>query len=194
MENSLRRNDDHVSTWSDSPDPAFESSDVLIDDAFDATEAELDAEHTPEPPPAAPAFEPSTHHVDEVATEYAVASGLPGRGVIVISLAASGAAAVVDFGLTGGLTMFFDLCFVTICLIGAMAVRRADLFTTGVLAPLVFGAVIAVVSVVSPTAFVESGGISRVFLTGLAVHAGALVAGYAVALATVWGRVVAART
>ena len=52
--------------------------------------------------------------------------------------------------------MFFDLCFVVVCLVGAMAVRRHDLFTAGVLPPLVFAAVIAVVSVLAPPTFVTA--------------------------------------
>jgi hypothetical protein len=95
--------------------------------------------------------------------------------------------------MSGTLTMFFDLCFVTACLIGAMAIRRSDLFTAGVLAPLAFAAVVLVVAVAVDGAFVASGSLSKAFFTGLAAHAGALVAGYGVALAVVGGRVAAAR-
>jgi Domain of unknown function (DUF6542) len=128
-----------------------------------------------------------------MATEYAAAPGMPARGVIVLSSGAALGCAAVDFALTGGLTIFFDLCFVTVCLAGAMGVRRRDLFTAGVLAPLVLAGVIAVIALTSPHAFASNGGISQVFLSGLAQHAGALVAGYGVALATVAGRVSASR-
>lgn len=111
--------------------------------------------------------------------------GIPGRGVIVLSTAAAGLAVLTDFALTGGLSMYFDLWFVVICLVGAMAVRRKDLFTTGVLAPLLFGGLIAVVSVVAPATFAASGGFGTVFPTGLTEHANALIAGYGVALFTV---------
>jgi hypothetical protein len=127
------------------------------------------------------------------ATEYATAPGMPARGVIVLSSATALGCAAVDFALTGRLSIFFDLCFVTVCLVGAMAVRRRDLFTAGVLAPLVLAGVIAVIGFMSPQTFAATGGISRVFLSGLAQHAGALVAGYGVALATVAGRVSASR-
>ena len=70
---------------------------------------------------------------------------------------------LVDFALTGGLSMFFDLWFVVICLVGAMAVRRQDLFTAGVLAPLLFGGLIAVISLVAPATFSEVGGFGKVF-------------------------------
>ena len=85
--------------------------------------------------------------------------------------------------------MFFGLWFVVICLVGAMAVRRQDLFTAGVLAPLLFGGLIAVVSLLAPTTFSEVGGFGKVYPTGLTAHAGALVAGYGVALLTVACRV-----
>jgi len=138
--------------------------------------------------------EPGDEPIDRAhPVEYAAAAGLPGRGVVMVSLLACAASAVTDVSLTGGVTMFFDLWFVTVCLVGAMAVRRADLFTAGVLAPLVFAAAILLVSWLTPDAFVRDGGISREFLTGLAQHAEALVAGYGVALATVAGRVAAAR-
>jgi hypothetical protein len=128
------------------------------------------------------------------AAEYATAPGMPARGVILLSLLACIVCAAADCALTGTLTMFFDLCFITVCLVGAMGVRREDLFTTGVLAPLVLAAVVLLVSIAVPGAFVDAGSMSRVFLTGLAAHAAALVCGYAVALAVVGGRVAAART
>jgi hypothetical protein len=127
------------------------------------------------------------------AVEYGTAPGMPARGVIVASLLASVLCAAADCALTGTLTMFFDLCFITICLVGAMGVRREDLFTTSVLAPLALAAVVFFVSVGVPDAF-GPGGLSRVFFVGLAAHAAALVCGYGVALAVVGGRVAAARS
>jgi hypothetical protein len=126
-------------------------------------------------------------------TEYGTAAGMPARGVIVLSLLVCAVCAAADCALTGTLTMFFDLCFITICLMGAMAVRREDLFTAGVLAPLVFAAIVFVVAVGVADAFGAGGSISSAFFTGLAAHAGALVCGYGVALAVVGGRVAAGR-
>jgi hypothetical protein len=125
--------------------------------------------------------------------EYDAAPGMPARGVILASLLASLLCAVADCALTGTLTMFFDLCFITICLVGAMGVRREDLFTTAVLAPLALAAVVLMVAVGVPDAF-GPGPLSRVFFVGLAAHAGALVCGYGVALAVVGGRVAASRS
>lgn len=148
--------------------------------------------HEEHPPPPDP-WDLPRDHPDEPPLAAAAPAGMPGRGVIVVSVAASIGCAALDLALTGGLTLFFDLCFITICLVGAMAVRRRDLFTAGVLAPLMFGGVIAVVAVVAPEAFAPSGGLSRVYVSGLAQHAAALVVGYAIALATVSARFSASR-
>ena len=53
----------------------------------------------------------------------------PGRQVVALGLAAVLTAVVVDVLLVGELTLFFDLCFVVVCL--ALALRRAprDFFT-----------------------------------------------------------------
>jgi hypothetical protein len=125
--------------------------------------------------------------------EYAAMPGIPGRGVCLLTIVAAGGCAVVDLALTRGITLFFDLCFVTICLVAAMAVRRRDLFTTGVMPPLIFAAVVGVVAALSPGTFVAFGGASKAFMTGLAQHAPGLVAGYAVALLTVGSRVSTSR-
>lgn len=126
-------------------------------------------------------------------TEYTAMPGLPGRGVVLVTGLVAAGCAGLDFALTGHLSIFFDLCFVVIGLVCAMAVRRYDLFTAGVLPPLVFAAVIATVAVAAPTTLAAGGGLSKAFMTGLAVHAGALVAGYGLALLTVGGRMLSTR-
>lgn len=127
------------------------------------------------------------------ATEYTATPGLPGRGVILVTLGAAGGCAALDFALTGHLSIFFDLCFVVLGLVSAMAVRRYDLFTAGVLPPIAFALVIAAVAVTAPGTLAPDAGISKAFMTGLAEHAAALVAGYGVALLTVGGRVLSTR-
>jgi Domain of unknown function (DUF6542) len=115
--------------------------------------------------------------------------GLTGRALVLTTTVAAGGCAVLDLMLTSGrMTFFFDLCFVVISLVAAMAVRRADLFTAGVLPPLLFAAVIAAVTVIAPQAFESASGASQVFLTGLANHAPGLVGGYAAALLAVAAR------
>ena len=119
--------------------------------------------------------------------------GLAGPRLVVFSAVAAAACTALNLMLTSGsLTFFFDLCFVVVCLVSTMAVKRADMFTAGVLPPLLYAGVIAVLTIVAPEAFAAgSGGVSKVFLTGLADHAFGLVSGYAVALATVAARVAA---
>lgn len=126
-------------------------------------------------------------------TEYTAMPGMPGRGVVVVTGLVTAAVVGLDFALTTGLSIFFDLCFVVVCLVAAMAVRRHDIFATGVLPPLVYAAAIGAVAIIAPAALVDSGGLSKTFMTGLATHAAALVAGYSVALLTVGGRVAATR-
>jgi hypothetical protein len=129
------------------------------------------------------------HHV----SEYVAMPGLPARGVIVSALVAAAACAAADLFLTGKLTMFFDLCFIVVCLVSAMAVRRRDFFTTGVLPPLLFAAVVAILAFRNPATFVQAGGLGKAFMTGLAQHATALVSGYAIALAALACRLGASR-
>jgi hypothetical protein len=133
-------------------------------------------------------YEPRARRPRVRATVYESLPGMPGRGVVLLAAFATAAVVGLDFGLTGGLSFFFDLAFVVICLVAAMAVRGHDLFTTGVLPPLVFGGTVAVVAAVAPDTFVAAGGISKVYLTGLTSHAGALAFGYGTALVTVAGR------
>jgi hypothetical protein len=167
-----------AASWHDDAAGSWEPSSPARDDLYVTCWRDQPTEGEPEPLTTA---------------EYIAADGMPARGVVIVTLLGSGACAAIDVALTGRLSLFFDLCFVTVCLAGAMAVRRADLFTAGVLAPLAFAAVVLAVSLGSPQAIVAAGDVSRVFLTGLAQHAGALVSGYAVALGTVAGRVAAAR-
>ncbi len=126
-------------------------------------------------------------------TEYTAMPGMPGRGVVLVTALVTAAVVGLDFALTGELSIFFDLCFVVICLVAAMAVRRHDIFATGVLPPLVYAAAVGTVALVAPTAILDSGGLSKTFMTGLAGHAATLVAGYGVVLVTVGGRVAATR-
>ncbi len=125
------------------------------------------------------------------APQYA-GDGLSGRGLVVSTALAAGSCAVLDMLLTAGrITFFFDLCFVVICLVATMAVRREDLFTAGVLPPLLFAAVIAAIAIGVPHAFESAPGVNKVFLSGLASHTTGLVGGYGVALLAVAARMIA---
>ncbi|MGI8434372.1 MAG: DUF6542 domain-containing protein [Nocardioidaceae bacterium] len=137
--------------------------------------------------------DPSIAGATRVSSSYAVATGVPGRGTIVLALLAAALIALADVALTSALTFFFDLWFVVICLVASMAVSRRDLFTAGVLPPLLLGAVMAVIAVAQPEALAGTGAVSQAFFGGLAAHAGALVAGYAIALVVTAARMSAPR-
>lgn len=122
------------------------------------------------------------------ATEYAASTGTPGRGVILSTGIATAAVAVLDLAVVGKLSFFFDVSFVVICLVAAMAVRPRDLFTAAVLPPLAFAAAIGGMAFFWPEAILAGGGLGKTFMTGLAAHADGLVAGYGTALLTVAAR------
>lgn len=155
------------------PDQPSDDWDVALDDA--------------DPLPQSP-HPDSTSEWEQV--DETVSPGLSGRVLIVITTLAVAGSAILDLALTGGtITFFFDLCFVVVCLVAAIAVRRMDVFTAGVLPPLVFAGVIATVSLARPQAFASGPAADTAFLTGLADHAPGLVGGYAVALMAVAARV-----
>jgi hypothetical protein len=136
---------------------------------------------------------PPTERVDDsddaaATTEYGTAEGTPGRGIIVSTALASAALAVLDLALVGRLSLFFDLSFVVVCLVAAMAVRPRDFFTAAVLPPLAFAGTIAGVALLWPDTIASGVGYISTFLTGLATHALGLVFGYGVALLTVGAR------
>lgn len=126
-------------------------------------------------------------HVTETASD-----GLSTRALIATSMSVVTGAALLNLALTGGeITFFFDLCFVIVCLVSSMAVRRTEVFAAGVLPPLVFAAVIATVSLAQPQALATGDGADVAFLTGLADHALGLVGGYSIALLAIAARVAA---
>ncbi len=127
------------------------------------------------------------------AAEYAAEPGIPGRGAILATLAATAAVAALNLALVGGLTFFFDVCFVVVGLVAAMAVRRHDLFTAAVLPPLAFAAVIGAVAALFPDAILPDASLSKVFMVGLTTHADGLVGGYGAALLVVGARLIARR-
>jgi hypothetical protein len=147
-----------------------------------------------EPAADHPRYDDETYQAPDLpATLYASGPGLPPRGVLLTTGMAVAGCAGLDFFLTGGVGYFFDLCFVVVCLVAAMSAAPRALFTVGVMPPLAFGVVIAVVAVVAPHT-IATGSFSAVFLTGLAAHAVPLCAAYAVALVVVTARGIAHRS
>lgn len=116
----------------------------------------------------------------------------PGRGVVTLSTLAVLAVVWLDLGLNEGLSLLFDLSFVVLCLAGALAVRPRDFFVVGVLPPLLMLGTITVLALTVRGAVAEEvDSLVQAIVSGLAHHAGALVAGYALALAVLALRQVA---
>ncbi|CUR55196.1 conserved membrane hypothetical protein [metagenome] len=109
----------------------------------------------------------------------------PGRQIVVLGIAVALTAVALDLWITGHLSLLFDLGFVVLCVGLALAVRPTDFFTVGVLPPLLMVGVFAMLGVVSPTAVAEKDdSVIQAVVSGLATHAGALIVGYALCLAT----------
>lgn len=107
----------------------------------------------------------------------------PGRQVVALGAAATITAVVIDLALGGDLGLFFDLCFVGLCLALALRVRPADFFVVGVLPPLLMLGVLVLLDLTRPAVLGHPrDGLVQSVVTGLAQHSGALVAGYALCL------------
>jgi hypothetical protein len=103
--------------------------------------------------------------------------------------------AAAEVTLVGHLALFFDLCFVVICLGAALMVRPRDFFTVGVLPPLVMLATMVIVALNGPRVIAAPhDGVVQAVVTGLAHHSLALFAGYAVCLVTLLVRQRGARS
>ena len=101
---------------------------------------------------------------------------------------------LVDLQLFSSLTLLFDTVFVLVCVAAALGVRPRDFFVIGVLPPLLMAATIAVVAVLSRGSVADpDDGFLQTLVSGLAHHAGALIAGYALTLVVLALRQVALR-
>ncbi len=108
---------------------------------------------------------------------------LPGREVVALGAAVLLTVVLVDLMLAGHLSLFFDLCFVTLCVGLALAVRPRDFFTVGVLPPLLMLLALLLLAVADPGAVARSqDGVVQALVTGLSSHSGALVSGYLLCL------------
>jgi hypothetical protein len=108
----------------------------------------------------------------------------PGRQVVALGAALALTAVVIDVALVGRVSLFFDLCFVTMCVGLALAVRPTDFFTVGVLPPLIMVGVFALLGLTRPAVIADPGdGVIQAVISGLSHHSGALVAGYVLCLA-----------
>lgn len=107
----------------------------------------------------------------------------PGRQVVVLGAAVALSAAAIDAAVGGQVGWFFDLCFVALCVVLALAVRPADFFTVGVLPPLLMVGVFVLVGATRPGDLAtHNDGAVQAAITGLAHHSVALVLGYVICL------------
>lgn len=108
----------------------------------------------------------------------------PGRQVVALGLALALSAVVIDQAIFGQVGIFFDICFVLICIAMALAVRPSDFFTVGVLPPLLMGIVFTLLGATRPDVIADkTDGVIQAVISGLGHHAGALVTGYLLCLA-----------
>jgi hypothetical protein len=112
-----------------------------------------------------------------------------GSEVVALCSALVLTAATVEITLVGHLRLFFDLCFVLICLTSAVMVRPRDFFTVGVLPPLLMFGTMVIVAVNGPKVIATAqDGVVQAVITGLAHHSMGLFAGYAVCLGMLLAR------
>ncbi len=107
----------------------------------------------------------------------------PGRQVVALGVALALTCVVVDLALVGRVSLFFDLCFVALCVGLALVVRPRDFFVVGVLPPLIMVGVFTLLGLTSPDAIAHPrDGVVQAVVSGLSHHSGALVAGYVLCL------------
>lgn len=107
----------------------------------------------------------------------------PGRQVVALGLAVALTAVAVDMSLVGRISLFFDLCFVALCVGLALAVRPTDFFTVGVLPPMLMVAVFTLLGLTRPALIADPGdGVVQAVVSGLSRHSAALVVGYLLCL------------
>jgi hypothetical protein len=108
----------------------------------------------------------------------------PGRQVVVLGVALALTVVAIDLLIVGRVSLFFDLCFVALCVGLALAVRPNDFFVVGVLPPLIMLGVFTLLGLTSPGVIAHpDDGVVQAVVSGLSHHSTALVAGYVLCLA-----------
>lgn len=104
--------------------------------------------------------------------------------MVALGAAVSLSAVALDLAMGGDLGLFFDLCFLAMCVAVALLVRPRDFFTVGVLPPLLMLGAFVLVDLTRPAVLGRhpDDGVVQSVVTGLAHHSGALVSGYLVCL------------
>ena len=107
----------------------------------------------------------------------------PGLQVVSLGVALTLTAVALDVLLVGSLTLFFDLCFVALCLGLAALVRRQDFYLVALLPPVLMVVVFGFVAVVARDAIADPrDSLLQAVVSGVATHGVALFVGYAVCL------------
>jgi hypothetical protein len=107
----------------------------------------------------------------------------PGRQVVSLGVAVTLTAVSIDVALVGRLTLFFDLCFVVMCLGLAALVRRQDFYLVALLPPLLMTTVFGFVALVARSAVADPrDSLLQAVVSGVATHGVALFVGYALCL------------
>lgn len=108
-----------------------------------------------------------------------------GPQVVALGLAVTLSLVVMDWTLVGRLSLFFDLSFVTLCLMLAIRVQPDGFFTVALLPPLLMVSVFVLVGAVAPELIAQpTDGVVQAVVSGLTHHSAALFCGYAVCLGT----------
>ncbi|MBD3923001.1 hypothetical protein IEZ26_00085 [Nocardioides cavernae] len=107
----------------------------------------------------------------------------PARQVVSLGVALTLTAVALDVLLVGSLTLFFDLCFVALCLGLAALVRRQDFYLVALLPPVLMVVVFGFVAVVARDAIADPrDSLLQAVVSGVATHGVALFVGYALCL------------
>lgn len=107
----------------------------------------------------------------------------PGRQVALLGVALTLTAVAVDVLLVGSLSLFFDLCFMALCLGLAALVRRQDFYLVALLPPVLMVVVFGFISLVARDAVADPrDSVLQAVVSGVATHGVALFIGYALCL------------
>jgi hypothetical protein len=107
----------------------------------------------------------------------------PSRQVVSLGVALTLTAVSVDMLLSGRLTLFFDLCFVALCLGLAALVRRRDFYVVALLPPALMTLVFTFIALVARDVVADPrDSVFQAVVSGVATHGVALFAGYALCL------------
>ena len=112
-----------------------------------------------------------------------------GREVVALGFALALTVVIVDVATSVRVGVLFDLCFVTLCVALALAVRPRDFFVVGVLPPLLMGGLFMLLGITTPSSIGHpDDGMVQATVSGLSHHSVALITGYALCLAVLFVR------